>query len=709
MRVHPLALAPLDLPAVTALCGDTFHRPPERVRPLADLVLRKTAGNPLFVNRLLRFLHQSGLLTFDMEQSSWEWDLARIEQVAVTENVVELMMASIRRLPARAQHVLKVAACLGDRVELWLLSALVGGASDDAASALWSVMREGLLLPEKEGPRHPRAEAPTSSEPPSQEASYRFAHDRVRQAAYSLLSPEERARLHHAAGRQLLRASAGDALDERLFAIVDHLHLGVTQVTGEEEQVELAGLNHQAGLKAKASSAFGAALVYFLRGIALLPRARWPERREQVFQLHKDAAECAYFSSEPVLAGELVRTALEYAASRLEKVGLYVLQILARLVHVNYLEALCWGREGLRLFGLELPEQDIPQALVAELAEVAVNMRGRTVEELLDAPRMEDPEQLACVRLLSEMNSAALLTDPVLFSLINTRALNLTLKYGNTPWSPVVYGCHGMALAMQEEYTTAYAFGALSVALARRMEDPRQECRAIIALALQINHWRAPLRTGLPLLRRAIAAGLSSGDLQFAGFALSTSVSLDFSVGTELTRMLGSIDACLSFLKKSGVHVASGSVLLNRQAIRALQGRTRQPARFDDDDFDEQEIPDGPLGPLHPRPAATRGLVPAGRPARRAEELPVGGGVQRPCEGVLPLGRLQRLRLAGPGGPRERHAPGEARRVGTHRRQPAPAGRLGGGVPGELPAQAPARRRRGRPHRGASPGGDAPL
>ncbi|WP_164018976.1 AAA family ATPase [Pyxidicoccus trucidator] len=600
MPFGALELAPLDLPAVTALCADTFRCGVERAGPLAELVLRKTAGNPLFITRFLRLLHLSGLLAFDLDSGAWRWDLSRIEQVEAMENVVELMLATIRRLPERAQRALKVAACLGDRVELWLLSALVGGAEGEAASALWSLLREGLLLPEKEGARPPRADGAGAGAPSEQEATYRFAHDRVRQAAYSMLSEDERRHLHHEAGRQLLRGASPEVLDERLFAVVDHLHLGVERPGGEVEGLELVELNYRAGLKAKSASAFGAALVYLLRGISLLPRALWPQRREQVFHLHAEAAECAYFSSDPGLAGELVRTALEHAPSCLEKVGLYCLQVLAHTLKGKYAEGLQWGREGLRLLGMEVPERDFSSALAVELAEVPANLRGRSAAELLDAPRMEDPEQLARVRLLSELDNSAFFLDPVLFALINTRALNLTLRHGNSPWAPVVYGCYAMMLSVREgDVVNGHAFATMAVELARRQADPRQECRAIISL-LQINHWRSPLRTTMPLARRGLAAGIAGGDLQFGGFTLSISVSTEFSMGTELGRVLGTVDGCLAFSRKSGVMSLRDSVVFFRQAIRALRGHTRRPARFDDDDFDEQAVLDsGRLAPLY--------------------------------------------------------------------------------------------------------------
>ncbi|WP_163866157.1 AAA family ATPase [Myxococcus eversor] len=583
---HPFALAPLDVDAITALCADTFRRAPAEVAPLAELLLAKTAGNPLFLTRLLRLLHASGLLSFDLEHGTWTWELERLRGVEVTENVVELMLAAIRRLPERAQYVLEVAACLGDRVELGLLSALVQASAEDTASALWSLLREGLLIPENEPTGlHARTEDATTPE-----AAYRFAHDRVRQAAYSLLTEDQRESLHLAAGRELLRGARGDALEERLFAVVDQLSLGVRKLGSFLERQSLAELLFRAGFKAKEASAFGAALVYLTRGLSLLPPADWPQRHEQIFQVHKEAAECAYLSGNGKLAEELLRTAHEHAASAPRKVDLYVLQVLALLMNGHYAEALRAGREGLLLFGLELPEYGHAQALAAERERVEHLLRGRAVEELLDAPSLEDPRHLACVQLLSELVTPAFFVDPHLFAYLNTLALALTLEHGNSRWAPSVYACQGLMLASEDNPTAAWSWCHLAVALARRMGDARQECRALITLTLNVNHWRAPLRTSLSLLRRAVTTGLASGDLQFTSYALSAVVSTELAMGTELVRVLGSIDTSLSFARRAGVQVIADVSTLTRQAIRALQGRTHQLARLEDDDFNERDF-----------------------------------------------------------------------------------------------------------------------
>ncbi|MFE8604601.1 AAA family ATPase [Archangium violaceum] len=577
MSVRTLALLPLELPSVTAFCGEVLHCEPARVDSLARLVLSKTAGNPFFMTRLLRFLHQSGLLSFNVDRDEWEWDLARIEQVGVSENVVELMLAAIRRLPGRAQRVLKVAASLGDREELWLLSALMGEPPDDTVSVLGSLFQEGLLTPEPVTARPPDA--------PKQGFAYRFAHDRVRQAAYMLLSEEERARLHHAAGRLLLQKEPG----ERLFAIVDHLSLGLSQVGGLVERLELADLHYRAGLKAKVASAMEAAQVYLTRGIQLFPRELWPSHRERVFQLHKEAAECAYLAGDSVLASQLVSVALEHAASRVERADVYVTQVLASVVKMDYPGAVRQGREGVRLFGMELPERELSQALSTVLAEVDTNRRGRSMDELLHAPLMTNPEHISCMRLLSELIAPSMTMGQEFFTFIVASGLNLSLKYGNCVHSPMSYTWYGTYLAnARHDYTEGQAFGLLGVELARRLNAPAQECRALCSLAFDLNHWKAPLRTSLPLLRRSIAAGTSSLEIQALSYAFVMVASTEFALGTELPRVLDEIHSALAFLRKFGTPAMRAGMRIFQQAIRCLQGQTREWAHFSDDSLDEE-------------------------------------------------------------------------------------------------------------------------
>ncbi|WP_257458561.1 GAF domain-containing sensor histidine kinase [Archangium lipolyticum] len=569
LDIHVIEVRPLDLEAITALCGDTLRREAADVRPLAELVLHKTAGNPLFVTRFLKYLHHAGLLSFDVQRGTWDWTLSRIAQVDVTENVVELMLATIRRLPERTQRLLKVAACLGHQVDLPLLAALVHRPVGDTAGALRSAIQEGLLIP--------------------QNTTYRFAHDRVQQAAYSLLSEDEKKRFHLEAGRQM-RAALEREQDERLFDMVDQLDLGADLVTSETERLDLVRLNFQAGAKAKASAAFRSALGYLTRGIELLPGDAWRTSYEQTFRLHKEAAECAYLASALESAEGIISSALVHASSRFEKADLYILRILAGMMRQAFPDALQWGREGLRLFGVELPEkQDAPQALQAEFARVKENTRGRSMEEILEEPTAEDPDHLACMRLLTETGLATMYIDPQLFAFINTRVVNLSLKHGNTRHAPTSYAVYGGILASRlGDYATGHAFGCLGVELCRRYTDLRQRSRALVTFGLGVNHWRAPLRTSMPILRQAFTSAHASGDLHLASYTFPATVNTLFAMGTGLSQVLAEIETDLAYVRKAGLLWRIQSLISLRQAIRCLQDRTREHARFEDDTFDEE-------------------------------------------------------------------------------------------------------------------------
>jgi predicted ATPase len=591
-----LEVPPLDCHALTRLCRDTLHEASHQVESLAELLLRKTAGNPFFVKRLLRFLHQSGLLAFDADQGRWSWDLERIAQVEVTENVIELMLPAIRRLPELTQRLLEMASCFRGRVDLWLLSAVAGRSVEDAAGALWSAIQEGLLVPASQGPRFASGERQASESPAARTATYRFVHDRIRQEVYSLLPEEEKRHIHREVGSRLLEGVSEQELDERIFEVVDHFDMGLESIEGlgPAERLRLAELYCRAGGKAVATSAFNSALVYLRHGLELLPGEAWRSRHELALLLHRQAAECAHLTGAHALAEALIRDALPHVTSDREKVDLYETHVIAYTISRNFQEALRWGRKGLRLMGQELPERELERAIAEEFAAVNGLLRGRTREELLAAPSIQDPRLLTLMRFMSSVVMAAWFSDQLrLFSFFQARMLHLSLEHGHSPYSAHAYVAYAMTLGVSTgDYDTGMMLGELGVELSRRYADPRQESRCLTTFAGSVTHWRVPYRTNLPLLRRATAAGLEGNEFMFAGFAATQVVEVLFAMGAELSRTHAECEAGLMFIQKLGHRDMRGILLAYRQAIRCLQERTQQRARYEDDTFSENEYLD---------------------------------------------------------------------------------------------------------------------
>lgn len=581
-------LAPLDLASLTALCSDTLRCDAERARPLASLVLEKTAGNPFSVGHFLRHLHRTGLLTYDIEDGSWSWDLARIEQAEVTDNVVELMLDSIRQLPGRTQRLLTVAACMRGQVDLWLLARVVDAPVEDTAGALWSAVRAGLLVPEGRGPRfQPPHPEPTPDGLTVRQATYRFAHDRVRHAAYSLLSEEERQSLHRALGRHLWESATGAEAEQRVCEVADHFHLGGDGVSSPRERQWLSELNVRAGRKVRDASAFEASLAYFMRARSLLPEDAWDTQPRLMMRLHQDAAECAQLTGDRLLSERLIDTAMAHAVSPLDKADLYVLRMNASILARDHGAALGHAREGLRLFGVDLPEGDATGAFQAELPQVEARWKARSGEELLSAPLMSLDAEVGCMRLLMNAGIAAWFSDPPMFSFIYTRMLSLTMQSGNSVYSAFAYVCFGLVYGESRgDYAAGHPFGHLGMELSRRIADPREECRVLAAFLFYQRHWREPLRSAIPLLRRGIAAGLESGEPQYVAYLLASTSFTRLRLGTELDRVHAEVEAALAFDRKSGQHAMADLQLAVRQAVRCLQGRTRERQSYDDATFD---------------------------------------------------------------------------------------------------------------------------
>src|SRR6202012_5288721 len=104
------------------LVADALRCELERAAPLAELVHVKTGGNPFFAIQFLSSLVEERLLTFDDDGARWSWDIDRIHAKGYTDNVVDLMVAKLSRLPVGTQHVLQQLACLGSSASIELLA-----------------------------------------------------------------------------------------------------------------------------------------------------------------------------------------------------------------------------------------------------------------------------------------------------------------------------------------------------------------------------------------------------------------------------------------------------------------------------------------------------------------------------------------------------------------------------------------------------------
>jgi len=224
--ISTIMLAPLPIHDINQLVAETLTCHIEQAQPLTDLVYQKTKGNPFFTTQFLKGLHEDELIVFNPDLGYWECDLVKVRDAALTDDVVEFMARRLQKLPAVTQEVLKLAACIGNQFDLETLAIVRESSSEEVASELWSALQEGLILPISEAYKFFQGEIDSHSTK-TITANYRFLHDRVQQAAYSLI-PEDRKLLTHLnIGQLLLKKTSNSQIEEKIFEIVSHLNLGL--------------------------------------------------------------------------------------------------------------------------------------------------------------------------------------------------------------------------------------------------------------------------------------------------------------------------------------------------------------------------------------------------------------------------------------------------------------------------------------------------
>jgi PAS domain S-box-containing protein len=567
-KVSEILLAPLGVDDVGRLVADALHCEPARARSLARLVQEKTAGNPFFSIQFLTTLAEERLVELDARTAAWRWDVQRIEGKGFTDNVVELMIAKLKRLPGPTQQAMTLLACLGNLAEAETL-AIVGSSSvDELDAALWEAVRAGFVM--------------------RVDRTYRFVHDRIQEAAYSLIPQTQQTHLR--IGRLLLARLTADAAAEDVFAVVNQLNRAVDLVADFEERESLLRLNVLAGKKAKAAIAYVSARNYLAQAAALAPEDAWTRLYEATFDLHLLLSECEYLVGNFAAADGLFDSILSKAQSDLDRAKVYGLRMKLYQVAGKYDDGVAVALDALRLFGVTFPEPEaeIQAAAEAEYRDVPLHLGERRIADVLDAPRAADPAMQAVINLLVEAVPCAYIGRPKLFPLITLKAVNFSLRYGHTEQSSFAYGAYALMLvSMMGDIPSAFEFSELSLRLNEKLENPRLRGTLLHLHGDHVNFWRRHLATGIPILEQAFVACQEVGDLVYAGFLSFETVWQVFEKGDPLERVLEVSRKYASFAQQSHNDPIYQTIRLEQQFVASLQGRTTDPLGLTDGSFDE--------------------------------------------------------------------------------------------------------------------------
>jgi predicted ATPase/signal transduction histidine kinase/CheY-like chemotaxis protein/tRNA A-37 threonylcarbamoyl transferase component Bud32 len=598
--LRSITLQPLATEHVNQLVADTLHSDRPSTQTLADLLYRKTQGNPFFLTQLLKSLYQDNLLRFDFKRGSWQWDMRILQEIAISENVIELMVNQIQKLSPQTGNVLKLAACIGDKFSLDILAIVNEKSQSETAQDLWEALQAELVVPLNSAYKIPlvleldtiasTATAPslTSDTPP--QITYKFLHDRVQQAAYSLIPPSRRRETHLKIGQLLLQSIPPEERQENIFALVNQLNYGTDLLTVEADRCQLAQLNLLATQKAKASAAYDSALRYLKVGLALLPSDSWQTHYDLTLEIYDAAAETAYLNGDFEQMEEWVSLILQQAKTPIDQIKAYEVKIQAYMAQVKQIKAVEIGLQALELLGISLPSSPTTSDIQRSLAQTEVNLTGKSTADVLDLPTMTEGEKLTALRLLTRMGSPCYQAAPDLFPLVICEQVNLSIQSGNSPFSAYGYVCYAVILnGILQEIEAAYNFGQLALHLVEKFNAVELKPSIFFVAGACTLHGKVHVKETLPLLWDGYQRGLENGSFEYGGYAAVQRCHHAFFVGQELPTLEAEMAAISDTLARLKQRNALSWNQILRQAVLNLLQVTPHPTHLKGIAYQEEE------------------------------------------------------------------------------------------------------------------------
>ncbi len=541
--IHTLSLKPLEENDICHLVADSLRCSGAVSGSLSKLVYQKAQGNPFFTTQFLQGLQADGWIRFDADAGHWQCDLSQIRPLALTDDVVEFMVQRLRQLHPTTQNLLQISACLGNRFDLETLAVVCGKSQEDVASGLWPALQAGLVIPENETYKFFRggeAQQTNAQQTDSHDVTvaYRFLHDRVQQAAYTLIPEQQKPKTHYQIGHCLLENIPLVNQEAHLFEMVNQINLGRTLIVHADERHQLISLNLRAGIKAKSATAYGAAIAYFDIALELLPEDSWQQNYALTLTLHENAVEAAYLAGDATKMEAIAQVVTAQAKNNLDMVKTIQVKMQFTIGKNQPLISIEIARNLLQSLGFTLPDsptmEDVQQAL-ATLKKIAAQF---SFDGILALPTLTDPKQLAIVSTLILLISPTMITNSNLFLFIALAINKISLEYGNSPYSSYGYSTYAILLKnLDQDLDGAYDWGNLSLRLLQNSETAVLGNRAYQSMSAFIIHSKRHVEETLGVLNHSYTAGLEQGDFEFSGYALMVKDYNLYFLGRELSEV----------------------------------------------------------------------------------------------------------------------------------------------------------------------------
>lgn len=521
-KIQDIELKNLKINDINNLVSDTLNYPQDKCKELSELIYTKTNGNPFFVNEFLKLIYlEKHLQPVERLEKGfeWKWDKEEIKNLNISENLANIVTSNLKLLNPNTEVLIQIASCLGNTFTSDLLSLLTGESKSEIEESLISAVASGLILVSGN--------------------SYRFLHQKVQHAAYSLLNERKKYELHAKIANSLLTKTIDLEKKEELFSVVNHLNLGRDYLPENLSRLKGALLNLEAGRKAKSSSAYEVAQQYFLHGLFFLESSSKEDTTVKIQELrtnfYLEVAECAYLTNNQELMQEYLNKTLSDTTDSIIKARVAEIQNKFLITSGNPTKAIENTIELLGELGINFPKKPKIFHILISLLKVQNILRKKTFQELSNYKVATDAKYISAMKLISIIGSAAYFASPNLLPLLILENVYLSLKYGYSPFTPFSLSAYGIILCgTLGKVEQGYEFAKLALNIYEEVGGIKSKTKILHMVNSFIIHWKDHIRLTLDPLLECYQSGTKTGDLEFAFYGMIQYAFHSFFAGKEL-------------------------------------------------------------------------------------------------------------------------------------------------------------------------------
>ena len=501
-NINKISIGNLNDEAVMNLLADTLQAPNNlKLKNLNNAILSKTGGNAFFTHQFIKSLYEEKLLQFSFKDKKWSWEIESIEAAGFTDNVVELMVKKVEKLPLVTKKLLELAACIGNKFTSTNLRIISGQKA--VHKDLDKAILEGLLIPEGKG-------------------LYKFVHDRIQQAAYFLIPEKDKRQTHLKIGQLLYKSLDKQALTENIFDIVGHYNFA-KEIFSQEDKTVALELNYKASLKAQDSSSFDGMLNYINEAKELLPENAWQDNYHFTFRINKVLAEAAFLNNLFEISETTINNAYQHITDPYDQAEFSLIYCEQKLSLAKYNEAIDIIFGSLKAIGIVIPDNDqimhqgqvITKKILSHLTE-----NPDFPIEILSKGLETDRELNLTLELLTRLGDASYISVRIdLFMFSAAKSVEFSLANKHLHFTPLAFSLFSMVVSTIGHYDLAYQVSQLGLDLGNKLQNKSIATRSLFIMGSFIQSWVKPLDNSYQYFLKGIQLGNEIGEKQYSAYS----------------------------------------------------------------------------------------------------------------------------------------------------------------------------------------------